>query len=92
MRKELLSNDRKSKRRVVHTRRIGKNGFEAEIWDSSSGSGESINYVRQTILRRGRIYTLLCGSETYGRRVEKSTCRQFFDSMHFLTEPTQPSQ
>ena len=88
----LLSADRKNKRRVVNTRRIGKNGFEAEIWDSSSDSGESINYIRQTILRQGRIYTLLCGSQIFGRRVEKSTCRQFFDSMRFTTEITHSAQ
>jgi hypothetical protein len=88
----ILSTDRKNKRRVVNTRRIGKNGFEAEIWDSSSDSGESINYIRQTILRQGRIYTLLCGSEIYGRRVDKPTCRQFFNSMNFIAANTQSSR
>jgi hypothetical protein len=88
----LLSTDRKNKRRVVNTRRIGENGFEAEVWDSSSESGESINYIRQTILRQGRIYTLLCGSAIYGRRADKSVCRRFFSSMHFIAESTQSSR
>jgi len=88
----LLSTDRKNRRRVVNTRRIGKSGFEAEIWDSSSDSGESINYIRQTILRQGRIYTLLCGSQIYGRSVDKSICRRFFSSMNFIAETTQSSR
>jgi hypothetical protein len=82
----LLMKDRENNRRVVHTQRIGKNTFEAEIWDSSSGASESLNYVRQTILRGGRIYTLLCGSQIYGRKLDKSTCSRFFDSMHFISD------
>jgi hypothetical protein len=80
----LLTKDRENNRRVVHTQRIGKNTFEAEIWDSSAG--ERLNYVRQTILRSGRIYTLLCGSQIYGRKLDKSICRRFFDSMHFISD------
>jgi len=83
---ELLSKDRQEKRRVVHTQRIGKNIFEAEIWDSGTDTGESINYIRQTIVRHGRIYTLLCGSEIYGRKLDKSICRRFFNSMHFIPD------
>lgn len=90
--KSLLSIDRKNNRRVINTRRIGKNGFETEIWDPNTDSGESINYIRQTILGQGRIYTLLCGSLIYGRTVDKSICRRFFNSMRFITEPTQSSQ
>jgi len=86
-----LANDRENKRRVVHTQRIGKNIFEAEIWDSSSDSGESINYIRQSIIQHARIYTLLCGSEIYGRPVDKSICRRFFNSMHFIND-TRPSR
>jgi hypothetical protein len=88
----LLASDRKNKCRVVSTRRIGKSGFEAELWDASSDSGESINYIRQTILRQGRIYTLLCGSAIYGRRADKSICRQFFNSLHFIPQGTQSSR
>lgn len=84
----LLAKDREEKRHVVYTRRIGKNRFEAEIWDSSSDVG-SLNILRQTILRKGRIYTLACSSEIYGRPVNKSICRRFLDSMHFI--PDNPS-
>ncbi len=84
--RHLLATDRAEKRRVVSTRRIGKNTFEAEIWDSSSDSGDSINYIRQTILRQGRIYTLLCGSEIYGRHLNKPICRRFFNSMRFIPD------
>jgi hypothetical protein len=89
---ELLSKDREEKRRVVHTQRIGKNIFEAEIWDSGTDTGESINYIRQTIVRHGRIYTLLCGSEIYGRPMNKSICRRFFSSMQFITQNARSSR
>jgi hypothetical protein len=82
----LLAKDRENKRSVVHKQRIGKNIFEAEIWDADTDTGESINYVRQTILRHGRIYTLLCGSVIYGRKVDKARCRRFFDSIHFISD------
>jgi hypothetical protein len=84
---ELLAKDREENRRVVHTQRIGKHTFEAEIWDSGTDTGESINYIRQTIVRQERIYTLLCGSAIYGRKVNKGTCRRFFNSMRFVEQP-----
>jgi hypothetical protein len=82
--KELLAKDREEKRRVVSTRRIGKDTFEKEIWDSGTDTGEAINYLMQTIVRRGRIYTLLCGSEIYGRPLHRPTCRRFLDSLRFI--------
>jgi hypothetical protein len=83
-----LAKDRDQKRHIVNTRRIGKNGFEKEIWDSSSSTGDSLNMVIQTILRKGRIYTLACSSEIYGRPVNKSICRRFFNSLHFIPDKT----
>ena len=80
----VLASDRDQKRRVVSIRRIGKNIFEQEVWDSNAPSGESINYLIQTIVRQGRIYTLLCGSEIYGQPLNKSTCRRFLDSFRFV--------
>jgi hypothetical protein len=85
--KALLAKYREDNLRVVNTRRIGKNTFEAEIWDSSSDksqTGQSINYIMRTILRQRRIYTLLCGSEIYGRLLNQPTCRRFFDSLSFI--------
>jgi len=79
----ILTKDNEEKRHVVSKRRIGKNTFETEVWDSSSDNGD-LNYMRQTIIRRGSVYTLLCSSEVYGRKVEKSLCRRFFDSLHFV--------
>ena len=81
---EQLTRDRENNRRVVHTQRIDKHTFEAEIWDAGTDTGESINYIRRTIIRRARLYTLLCGSEIYGRKVDKGTCRRFFNSMRFV--------
>ena len=84
---EQLKSDHENKRRVVHAQRIDKHTFEAEIWDAGTDTGESINYVRRTIVRKARIYILLCGSSTYGRKVHKGTCRRFFNSMRFLDPP-----
>ncbi len=84
---EQLARDRENNRRVVHTQRIDKHTFEAEIWDAGTDTGESINYIRRTIVRRARLYTLLCGSEIYGRKVNKGTCGRFFNSMRFLDPP-----
>jgi hypothetical protein len=90
---EQLTRDRENNRRVVHTQRIDRHTFEAEIWDAATDTGESINYIRRTIVRRARLYSLLCGSEIYGRKVDKGTCRRFFNSMRFLdTTPTKLSQ
>jgi hypothetical protein len=85
--KAQLIKDRENNRRVVHTQLIDKHTFEAEVWDAGTDTGESINYLRRTIVRRARLYTLLCGSEIYGRKVDKGTCRRFFNSMRFL-DPT----
>lgn len=81
---EQLKSDRENNRRIVRTQRIDKHTFEAEVWDAGTDAGESTNYVRRTIVGRARIYTLLCGSEIYGRKVSRSICRRFFNSMHFL--------
>lgn len=90
--RSLLAEDRENKRHVVSTRRIGKNTFEAEIWDASGPTGEGRNYIRQTIFRRGRVYTLLCGFVIPGRRADKSVCRRFLDSMTFLDDSTKDSR
>ena len=82
-----LTRDRENNRRVVHTQRIDKHTFEAEIWDAGTDTGESINYIRRTIVRRARVYTLLCGSEIYGRKADKGTCQRFFSSMRFVDPP-----
>jgi hypothetical protein len=82
--KAQLTGDRENNRRVVHTQLIDKHTFEAEIWDAGTDTGESINYIRRTIVRRARVYTLLCGSEIYGRKVDKGTCGRFFSSISFL--------
>jgi hypothetical protein len=89
---EQLTRDRENNRRVVHTKRIDKHTFEAEIWDAGTDTGESINYIRRIIVRRARMYTLLCGCEIYGRKVNKSICRRFFNSMQFINESAPPSR
>jgi hypothetical protein len=90
--KQQLVSDRQNNRRVVHTQLIDKHTFEAEIWEAGTDTGESINYIRRTIVRSARVYTLLCGSEIYGRRVDKSICRGFFNSMRFIDDDQSSSR
>jgi hypothetical protein len=79
--------DRKSGRRVVQIHRLAKNTVEAELWQPVADSGANINYLRRSILRRGRVYTLSCGSILNRRPVDKTICLRFFTSMRFIRKP-----
>lgn len=68
--------------RVVQIRRLSKNVIEWELRQVVRQTGVDINYLRRDIIRRGRTYTLACGSVT-GTDVNKSICRRFFQSMQF---------
>ena len=60
--------DRAAGRRVVQIHRLAKNIVEAELWQTVAENGANINYLRRFILRRGRVYTLACGSVIDGQR------------------------
>lgn len=75
---------RKQGRRVVWVRRLAKNVIEMELWMTVESTGADINYVEHNVMRRGRVYTLACGSLVDGREVDKATCRRFFNSLRFL--------
>jgi hypothetical protein len=80
--------DRKDGRQVVQTHRVGKNIVEMELWQTVPETGVHINYLRRSILRQGRVYTLACGSIVNGKAMNKSICRRFFNSFRFTK--TQP--
>ena len=70
--------------RVVQVHRLAKNIVEMEFWRTVEGTGENINYLDRSILQRGRIYNLGCGSIISAREVDKLVCRKFFNSMRFI--------
>lgn len=75
--------DRKDGLRVVQTHRVERNIVETERWQTVPETGANINYLRRSILRRARVYTLACGSVINGKEVDKSICQRFFSSLRF---------
>jgi hypothetical protein len=75
--------DRQDGRRVVQTHRVAKNIVETEIWQTVPETGVTMNYLRRSILRRGRVYTLGCGVVVADKKLDRSICRRFFNSMNF---------
>ena len=75
---------REQGRRVVQVHRLAKNVVETEYRMTVGETKADINYLERTILRRGRVYSLGCGSLVDGGEVDKSVCRRFFNSMRFL--------
>lgn len=69
--------------RVVQVRRLAKNVYEMEIWQTLKDTGANIQRLERGILRRGRVYTLGCGSLINNKEVDRSVCRRFFNSMRF---------
>jgi hypothetical protein len=87
--KEIAAADRKAGFRVVQIHRLEKNLIETELWQPVGDTGVQINYLRRSILRRARVYTLACGSVINGEAVSKPTCQKFFSSLSFTTtKPT----
>lgn len=84
--------DRKQGIEVAQTHRLAKNIVETEVWQTVSANGAHINYLRRSILRRGRVYILACGWVMNGRPVDKPICQRFFDSMRFINKPDQRPQ
>lgn len=78
--------DRAAGRRVVQIHRLAKNIVEAELWQTVAENGANINYLRRFILRRGRVYTLVCGSVIDGQKLNKPICERFFSSMKFISK------
>jgi hypothetical protein len=69
--------------RVVQVHRLAKSVFEMEVWQPVKGTPNKLHRLDYAILRRGRMYTLGCGSLIDNQEVDKSTCRKFFKSIRF---------
>lgn len=81
---EVSAAARRDGRRMVQIHRLAKNIIEMEYLITVEETNADVNYLERTILRRGRVYSLACGSVVDGREVNKSICRKFFNSMRFL--------
>lgn len=75
---------RRDGRRLVQIQRLAKNIIEMEYYLTIKETNANINYLERSIIRRGRVYSLGCGSVIEGREVDKHICRKFFNSMRFL--------
>lgn len=74
--------DRSQGLRVVQMHRVTPNTVEAEVWQPVPETNSTINYLRRSIIRHARVYTLACGWLVNEKPVANSAvCRRFFDSM-----------
>lgn len=78
---------RKNGERVVQIHRLRKNIIEMELSEVLPETGINVTSLRRSILWRGRVYILGCGSVLNNRPVDKSICQSFFDSMRFTGRP-----
>jgi hypothetical protein len=70
--------------RVVQVHRVARNIIEMEVWQPVKDTQDKLHRLDHAILRRGRMYTLSCGSLIDNKEVDKGVCRKFFDSMRFI--------
>lgn len=77
--------DRNQNIKVIQTHRLAKNVIEAEVLQALAESGSNINYLRRSILRRARVYTLACGPVINNKKVDRPLCERFFNSIRFTT-------
>lgn len=69
--------------RVVQVHRLAKNIFEMEVWQPVKDTPNRLHRLDHAILRRGRLYTLACGSLIDNTNVDRVVCRKFFKSIRF---------
>ena len=69
--------------RVVQVHRLSKNIIEMEVWQPVKDTQDKLHRLDHAILRRGRMYTLGCGSLIGNKEADKPTCRKFFKSIRF---------
>ena len=70
--------------RVVQVHRVAKNIIEMEVWQRVKDSSNKLHRLDHAILRRGRLYTLGCGSLSDNKEVDRAVCRKFFNSIRFI--------
>jgi hypothetical protein len=72
--------------RVVQIHRLARNVIEMESWQTVPQTGAIQNYLNRSIIWRGRVYSLGCGSLLNNEVANKVTCRRFFNSIRFTTQ------
>ena len=70
--------------RVVQVHRVAKNIIEMEVWKPVKDTQDKLHRLDYSILRRGRMYTLGCGSLIDNKEVDRAVCRKFFNSIRFI--------
>ena len=70
--------------RVVQVHRVAKNIIEMEVWQPVKDTPNNLHRLDHAILRRGRMYTLGCGSLIDNKEVDRAVCRKFFNSLRFI--------
>ena len=84
--------DRSQGLRVIQMHRVRPNTVEAEVWQPVPEANSTINYLRRSIIRHARVYTLACGWLVNEKPVDNNTiCRRFFDSMRLTNNSNQSS-
>jgi hypothetical protein len=67
--------------RVIQMHRLAKHIVEMEVWQPANDT--LLHRLDRYIVRRARVYTLGCGSLINNTKVDKLTCRKFFNSIRF---------
>lgn len=75
---------REQGRRVVQVHRLAKNIVEFEYRLTVEENRSEISYLERSIMRRGRVYSVSCGTVIDGGEIDRRACRRFFNSMRFL--------
>lgn len=87
MERENSAADRAEGRRIVHIHRISRSIIDAEILQTLPNSETNSRYLRRSIIRRARVYSLACGSLVNDQPINNELCQKFFGSLHFMKKP-----
>lgn len=70
--------------RVIQVHRRAKHIVEMEVWQPAKNTKEWLHRLDRYIVHRARVYTLGCGSLINNKKVDKPTCRKFYNSIRFI--------
>ena len=68
--------------RVIQVHRRAKHIVEMEVWQPVKDTW--LHRLDRYIVHRARVYTLGCGSLINNKKVDKPTCRTFYNSIRFI--------
>lgn len=75
---------REQGRRVVQVHRLAKNVVEFEYRLTVEENNAEISYLERSIMRRGRVYSVSCGTVVDRGEIDRLACQRFFNSIRFL--------